>query len=91
MLSGREAHLLPRLHRLERPGARELAGEPRVRRLADADDRVALLTQQHVPPQAVRSGRKSAIALTNTSSCFVVQHSKTPSQYGSYDEITESP
>src|SRR5215218_5695066 len=34
--------------------------------------------------------RSSAIAFTNTSSCLVVQHSNTPSQYGSYAAITES-
>ena len=36
-------------------------------------------------------GRASVTARTNASSCLVVQHSKTPSQCGSYTDITESP
>lgn len=52
----------------------------------------------HCVPQTVSSrtgyyaaARSSAMAFTNASSCLVVQHSKTPSQNGSYADITESP
>jgi hypothetical protein len=36
-------------------------------------------------------GRWFVRAFTKPSSCLVVQHSNTPSQYGSYAAITESP
>jgi hypothetical protein len=45
VLLGRQAHLLARLDAA--PCARELSAQPGVRGLADADDRVSLLAQDH--------------------------------------------